>query len=207
MATTTLRGNLVADPKFTEGAKPESDRVNFTIAENRRDSEGEQLDPLYHNVVAWGQNARNIADSSQVFRKGAYVICEGLIVHRKREVFDKDGEPFNITEVSFRTNELLKGTRFATIDAVTQNEKSGSASRGKSTRSRDEDEAPARGRGRARSEAPAEDVNEGSEAPAEDAELVGAGAGARGGARGASRGAGRSAGRGRAARGSEARDW
>lgn len=205
MATTTLRGNLVSDPKFFEGKNPESDRVNFTIAENRRDSDGEALDPFYHDVVAWGQNARNIADSADVFKKGEYVICEAQIVQRKREVLDVETkQPFNITVTSYRTNELLKGTRFATIDQVTANEKSG-GSRGKASRSRDEDEAP-RGRSRSRAAEPAEDVNDEAAAPAEDAELVGAGA-ARGAARGSGRGAGRAAGRGRAARGSESRDW
>lgn len=194
MATTPLRGNLVAKPRFEAGKDAETDRVNFVIAENRKDGKGNDLDTYYHECVAWDQAARNIRDSDAL-DKGVYVTVEGQLTYRKREVIDpKTDEKFKISVVQFRASEILLGTRYRTIDAITANEfaEGGSKSRpARSTRSRDEDEAP---RGRARGRA-AEAEDAGDDAPeAEEKELATAGA---------SRGRGRASGRGRARGGSE----
>lgn len=196
MALIPLRGNLVAKPRFEAGKDPETDRVNFKIAENRRDSKGNDLDALFHECVAWGQAARNIRDS-EVLDRGVYVMVEGQLTYRKREVIDpKTDEKFKLDIAQFRVAEILLGTRYRTIDALTANEfeDGGSKSRpARSTRSRDEDEAP---RGRARGRA-AESEDAGDDAPeaeTEEKELATAGA---------SRGRGRASGRGRARGGSE----
>lgn len=78
-------GNLTADPKFSQGDRPENDRLEFGIAVNElggRDSEGREPPPLYLDVVFWGKSAEGY---SQRLVKGSGVYVAGKIEVRTWE--------------------------------------------------------------------------------------------------------------------------
>jgi single-strand DNA-binding protein len=76
--------------------------ARFTVAthENIRNADGKKESTTWHNVVAWGNNAKYIEKN---LNKGASVALEGKLVNRKWE--GKDGKKHEITEI--KVNEIL----------------------------------------------------------------------------------------------------
>ncbi len=91
-----LIGHLGQEPKlvtFDSGKK----KMTVSIATNEvfRNAKGEKVtDTQWHNVVAWGKTAENIA---KYLKKGSEVAVNGKLVHRNYE--DKEGIKRYITEV------------------------------------------------------------------------------------------------------------
>ena len=91
-----LIGRLGMDPKtfdFENGSK----KVQFSLATNDyyKNAKGEKVEETqWHNVVAWGNTAKVVAD---YLTKGKEIALEGKLVNRSYE--DKEGQKKYITEV------------------------------------------------------------------------------------------------------------
>lgn len=161
--------------------------VPLTIAENRRDRDGEDLDPLFQEVKVFGYLAKHIGETG--LPKGSRVIAFVREVPAKEKtvvlIEDKDGNEREIerTDVELHAIDLGASFSYATVEVekAEKSEKSSRSSRS-SRRSRDEDaedqadeetnedeeETPRRARStRSRAKAePAEDEGGEEEAPA-----------------------------------------
>jgi single-strand DNA-binding protein len=76
-------GNMTADPKFTQGDRPESDRCAFSVAVNKAGRDKEEV--TFLDCVAWGKLAGQV---SEYGRKGRLIYVEGEIEIRQWE--DRD---------------------------------------------------------------------------------------------------------------------
>ena len=77
-----LHGRLTRDPELTQGAEPNKDRCNFTIAVDRKF--GDETD--FFPCVVWGKRAAVI---KKYFAKGKEIIVSGEAQIRSYE--GKDG--------------------------------------------------------------------------------------------------------------------
>jgi len=88
-------GNITRDPELK--ALPSGQQVaTFSVATNEvyKDSNGQKQERTeFHNVVAWGRTAENIA---QYMKKGSQIYIEGKLQTRS---WEKDGEKRYRTEV------------------------------------------------------------------------------------------------------------
>lgn len=91
--TTTIIGNITADPELHFGATGTA-RCTFSIAWNQKRREGED-EVHYFRVTAWGDLAENTAES---FRKGNRVWVYGRLNHSKWDT--PNGEKRSAVEVS-----------------------------------------------------------------------------------------------------------
>lgn len=107
-----LIGRLTRDPEMRY--TPSGAAVtNFSIATNRygSDSSGERKEYTeFHNVVAWNQGKRNLAElCAQFLRKGSMVYVEGRLQTRSWE--GQDGQKKSRTEVVVTDVEFLESRR------------------------------------------------------------------------------------------------
>lgn len=77
-----IHGRLTRDPEFTQGTEPSKDRVNFTVASDRRF--GDEAE--FTNCVMWGKRAGVI---NKYFHKGSEIVLLGE--PQTRSYTDKDG--------------------------------------------------------------------------------------------------------------------
>ncbi|MFN4813775.1 MAG: single-stranded DNA-binding protein [Bacteroidota bacterium] len=97
-----LIGNLGMNPEIKEaGNKKKLAKFSLATSETYKNNDGEQIkDTTWHNVVAWGNQAR-IAE--MYLKKGSEVAIEGKITNRNYT--DKNGVKRFITEIM--VNEIL----------------------------------------------------------------------------------------------------
>lgn len=91
-----LIGNLGMNPEI-KAASNNKKLAKFSLAtsESYKNNEGEQVkDTTWHNVVAWGNQARIV---EMYLKKGSEVAIEGKITNRNYT--DKDGIKRYITEI------------------------------------------------------------------------------------------------------------
>lgn len=88
-------GNITRDPELK--SLPSGQQVaSFSVATNEvfKGSDGQKQERTeFHNIVAWGKTAENIA---QYMRKGSQIYIEGKIQTRS---WEKDGEKKYRTEI------------------------------------------------------------------------------------------------------------
>lgn len=79
--------------------------ANFSVATNESVKKGENWENLttFHDIVAWGKNAENIA---KFFGKGSKILIEGNI--RKRDWQDKNGLKRMTTEILLEKFEFVE---------------------------------------------------------------------------------------------------
>lgn len=77
-----IHGRLTRDPELTQGSEPNKDRVNFTVAVDRRF--GDETD--FIDCVMFGKRASVI---SKFFAKGSEIACSGE--GQIRTYTDKEG--------------------------------------------------------------------------------------------------------------------
>ena len=85
-----IHGRLTRDPEFTQGSEPSKDRVNFTVAADRRF--GDEAE--FTNCVMWGKRAGVI---HKYFGKGSEIVILGE--PQTRSYKDKDGNNRKSTSV------------------------------------------------------------------------------------------------------------
>jgi single-strand DNA-binding protein len=107
-----LIGRLTRDPEMRY--TPSGAAVtNFSIATNRygKDANGERKEFAdFHNVVAWNQGNRNLAElCAQFLRKGSMVYVEGRLSTRSWE--GQDGQKKSRTEIVVTDVEFLESKR------------------------------------------------------------------------------------------------
>ncbi|MFN2465508.1 MAG: single-stranded DNA-binding protein [Candidatus Dormibacteria bacterium] len=107
-----LIGRLTRDPEMRY--TPSGAAVtNFSIATNRygKDANGERKEFAdFHNVVAWNQGNRNLAElCAQFLRKGSMVYVEGRLSTRSWE--GQDGQKKSRTEIVVSDVEFLESKR------------------------------------------------------------------------------------------------
>ncbi len=99
-----LMGHLGKDPDVKELQGGRS-MARMSVATNERFTFGEgqtKDDTQWHQVVAWGKVAEQVADK---LHKGAQVALQGRLVHRSYE--GKDGRKAYVTEVVMDQFELV----------------------------------------------------------------------------------------------------
>lgn len=100
-----LQGNITRDPELK--ALPSGSKVvNFSIATNEvyKDKQGAKQEKVeYHNCVAFGTSAENIA---KFFNKGKPILVEGKIETRS---WEKDGVKMYRTEINVREWHFVSG--------------------------------------------------------------------------------------------------
>lgn len=77
-----IHGRLTRDPEYTQGSEPSKDRVNFTVASDRR--YGDETE--FTNCVMWGKRAGVI---NKYFAKGSEIVLLGE--PQTRQYTDRDG--------------------------------------------------------------------------------------------------------------------
>lgn len=91
----TIFGNITRDPELK--ALPSGQQVcSFSIATNKTytDRDGRKQEKVeYHNIVAWGKTAENIA---KYMRKGSSIYVQGEL---QTQSWDKDGVKHYRTEI------------------------------------------------------------------------------------------------------------
>ena len=110
MSTTTIAGNLTADPelRFTANGTPVA---NVTIAHTPRKfdkaaGEWKDADTLFLRSTVWGTQAESVAQS---LTKGARVVATGTL--SQSTYTDKDGN--SRTSVELEVEEIGSSLRFA----------------------------------------------------------------------------------------------
>jgi single-strand DNA-binding protein len=109
-----LIGRLTRDPEMRY--TPSGSAVtNFSIATNRysTDASGEKKEFAdFHNIVAWNQGKRNLAEiCAQFLKKGSMVYVEGRLQTRSWE--GQDGQKKSRTEIVVSDVEFLESRRDA----------------------------------------------------------------------------------------------
>ncbi|MGI8608061.1 MAG: single-stranded DNA-binding protein [Candidatus Dormibacteria bacterium] len=107
-----LIGRLTRDPEMRY--TPSGAAVtNFSIATNRygTDASGEKKEFAdFHNIVAWNQGKRNLAEiCAQFLKKGSLVYVEGRLQTRSWE--GQDGQKKSRTEINVTDVEFLESRR------------------------------------------------------------------------------------------------
>ena len=100
-----LMGHLGKDPEVRE-LQGGRHMARMSVATNERFSFGEgqsKEDVQWHNVVAWGRTAEEVATQ---LRKGSKVALQGRLVHRSYDA--KDGRKAYVTEVVMDQFELVE---------------------------------------------------------------------------------------------------
>lgn len=90
-----IYGNITRDPEL-KSLNSGSSVCSFSVATNRtwKNKDGEKQESTdYHNIVAFGRTAENIA---QYLRKGSSIYVEGRLQTRS---YEKDGQKRYVTEV------------------------------------------------------------------------------------------------------------
>jgi single-strand DNA-binding protein len=98
-----LVGNLGMDPEV-RSFDNNKQKASFSIATNEsyKNDKGEKVtDTQWHNVVAWGAQAKIVGD---LLKKGDEIAIEGKLANRN--YVDKDGNKRYFTEVVI--NEFIK---------------------------------------------------------------------------------------------------
>jgi single-strand DNA-binding protein len=108
-----LIGNLGADPELkTVSGGQHVLRLNLATNERYKAQDGEwKSETQWHTVVVWGRQAERLA--GQV-RKGAALLVEGRLVHRRYET--KEGEKRFSSEVVLNDYQLLAATAVAELN-------------------------------------------------------------------------------------------
>jgi single-strand DNA-binding protein len=108
----TIIGNLVRDPELR--SLPNGTKVvNFSLATNRywKDQGGQRQESTeYHNAVAFGRQAENIA---AYMKKGSSMLIEGRLQTRS---WEQDGQKKYRTEIIVENSQF--GSRGAGGDAT-----------------------------------------------------------------------------------------
>lgn len=93
MQTMTLTGNIGKPPelRYTQSGQPV---LNFSIADNRKDKDGKDLDPVWWDVTVWAPMAEVYAN---VLEKGTYCTVTGRVSLRQWEKDGKAGAALQIT--------------------------------------------------------------------------------------------------------------
>jgi single-strand DNA-binding protein len=98
-----LVGNLGADPEMkTFDSNKQLARFSLATTENYKNDKGEKVtDTQWHNLIAWGSQAKFITDN---LKKGDEVAIEGKLTNKNW--VDKDGNKRYMTEIV--VNEFIK---------------------------------------------------------------------------------------------------
>ncbi len=91
-----LCGNITKDIELRQTTNGKT-VVQFTVATNKKvkDQTGQYKDlPAFHNLVAWGNIADNIA---RYFSKGSKILIEGELLYRNYQ--DKNNQTRYVTEI------------------------------------------------------------------------------------------------------------
>lgn len=120
-----LIGRLGKDPEiisFDNGAKKMT--VSLATSERYRDRDGNWQDQTeWHNIVAWGNLAADIAEKRRNYIKGDLLFVEGKI--KSRQYTDNQGVVKYITEIiAEKMNLITKGGNPAQMQGDSRNERS-----------------------------------------------------------------------------------
>ena len=89
--TLTIRGNLTKAPEDNpHGENRNGAYVFFTLAENRKNSDGEEVDPYFHRIAAYGRVAENFLASNTP--KGTRLMAEVRIGYEDIVILRDDKE-------------------------------------------------------------------------------------------------------------------
>lgn len=91
---------------------PEKARVRISLAVNRRDRDGNELDPQFFDVTVFGYRAVNLFNSAG---KGTRITAEVKLNTYKKEVFDEDGEAYDLTMIGLTASSVSIDLEFATV--------------------------------------------------------------------------------------------
>lgn len=157
--TLTIRGNLTKAPEDNpHGENRNGAYVFFTLAENRKNSDGEEVDPFFHRIAAYGRVAENFLASNTP--KGTRLMAEVRIGYED-VVIVRDDKEYDDKRVTFIAQDFGPCYLFDHV-SVEKEERSGSGS----GRARS---GGGRSRSRARSEETAEEeTTEGAEGTEEE---------------------------------------
>jgi len=119
-----LIGRLGKDPEvisFENGGKKMT--VSLATSERYRDREGNWQDQTeWHNIVAWGNLASDIAEKRRNYIKGDLLFIEGKI--KSRQYTDSQGVNKSITEIiAEKMNLISKGGNLPVSGAETKYER------------------------------------------------------------------------------------
>lgn len=115
-ATTILKGNLTKAPQdFPNGKNKNGTWVKVTLADNRRDRDGNDLGAIFHDIWIYGYEADHFLNSD--LDKGVRCFAEVRLGQEEITMIGKDGEEFDSTRASFTAIEFGPSTRWNPVSA------------------------------------------------------------------------------------------
>lgn len=114
---TTITGNTVYDLKVGDNAfnvdNPEKARVRLRVAVNKRDRDGEEVEPDFFDITVFGYRAAHLYNSAK--KKGTRITAQCAVGTYPKEVFDEDGEAYDLTMIGLTAREVAINLEFNSV--------------------------------------------------------------------------------------------